>query len=140
MKNSLNDVPAPTSPMAKLAAIGQRRVLRAGALLVRQFDPPGPMYVLESGLVRVLRMQPCSDVVLASVGKGAHVGELSALLESPRSATVQALTEAVVIEISALQMRELIRTEPAFARTITQNLVERAGLSSRAAAALVDGH
>src|SRR5258708_465405 len=130
MKNSLKDTPAPASSMAKLAAIGHRRVLRAGALLVRQFDPPGPMYVLESGQVRVLRMQPCSDVLLASIGKGAHVGELSALLETSRSATVQALTEAVVIEITPGQMRDLIRTEPEFARTITENLVERAGLSS----------
>jgi CRP-like cAMP-binding protein len=139
MPTSRNDSTAPSSPMQKLAAIGHRRVIRAGALLVRQFDPPGPMYVLESGQVRVLRMQPCSDVLLARVGQGAHVGELSALLETPRSATVQVLTEAVVIEISAAQMRELIRTDPAFARTITENLVERAGLSSTAAAALVEG-
>ena len=93
----------------------------------------------ESGLVRVLRMHPCSDVLLAHVGKGAHVGELSALLETPRGATVQALTEVVVIEISPAQIRELIRTEPEFARTITENLVERAGLSSTAAAAVIDG-
>src|SRR5579859_170299 len=135
----MNNKPtASASTLQKLAAIGHRRRLRAGALLVRQFDPPGPMYVLESGLVRVLRMQPCSDMLLARVGKGAHVGELSALLESPRSATVHVLTDAVVIEISAVQMRELIRTEPTFARTITENLVERAGLSSTAAAALID--
>jgi CRP-like cAMP-binding protein len=133
----MNNVPT-ASTLEKLAAIGRRRVLRAGTLLVRQFDPPGPMYVLESGQVRVLRMQPCSDVVLARVGKGSHVGELSALLETRRSATVQALTEAVVIEISPAQMRALIRTDPEFARTITENLVERAGLSSTAAAALID--
>jgi CRP-like cAMP-binding protein len=129
--------PAEPSTLDRLAAIGQRRVLRAGVLLMRQFDPPGPMYVLQSGMLRVLRMQPCGDVLLARIGEGAHVGELSALLETPRSATVQVLTEAVVQEISTAQMRELIRTDPAFARTISENLVERAGLTTTAAAALI---
>jgi CRP-like cAMP-binding protein len=131
--------PAEPSTLDRLAAIGQRRVLRAGVLLMRQFDPPGPMYVLQSGMLRVLRMQPCGDVLLARIGEGSHVGELSALLETPRSATVQVLTEAVVQEISTAQMHELIRTDPAFARTISENLVERAGLTTTAAAALIAG-
>jgi CRP-like cAMP-binding protein len=128
--------PAEATSVVKLAAIGQRRTLRAGVLLMRQFDPPGPMYILQSGSVRVLRMQPCGDVLLARIGTGAQVGELSALLGTPRSATVQALTDSVVLEISSVQMQELIRSDPEFARTINANLVARAGLSSSAAAAL----
>jgi len=132
--------PAEQSTIDRLATLGQRRVLRAGALLMRQFDPPGPMYVLQSGTLRVLRMHPCGDRLLAQIGEGAHVGELSALLAAPRGATVQVLTDAVVLEISAGQMCDLIRTSPGFARTIAENLVERAGLTSAAAAALIDDH
>ena len=104
---------------------------------MRQFDAPGPMYILQSGLLQVLKMKQGGSVLLAEMGSGAHLGELSALLHTPRNATAQALTDVVVLEISVAHMRELIRTEPAFAQEIGDNLVGRAGYSTSDAAALL---
>jgi CRP-like cAMP-binding protein len=92
-------------------------------LLVRQFDPSGPMYLILSGVVRVLRMTPGRPPVeVARLGEGDHVGEIAALLDVPRSASVEAVTQVQAIELSPEEACRLSEDYPAFARALADSI------------------
>ena len=109
-----------------LARVGTLRCLCPGMLLVRQFDPSGPMYLILSGVVRVLRMTPgAPPVELARLGEGDHVGEIAALLDVPRSASVEAVTQVQAIELTPDEARGLGQAYPAFASALKESLSAR---------------
>ncbi len=111
-----------------LSRLGRIRQLKRGTLLMRQFDQPGPMYFVLSGVVRVLRMSPGGPPEeLARLGEGAHVGEVAALLEVPRSASVEAVTTAQVLEMTPETVRDLAAQHTSFAQAVAEALRARAG-------------
>ena len=119
----------PKSAMAT-ESLGTLRSLTPGMFLVRQFDPAGPMYLILSGTVRVWRMTPnAPPLELARLGEGDHVGEIAALLDVPRSASVEAVTDVQAIELSPREARSLAEQYPAFARALAETLSARAGWS-----------
>jgi CRP-like cAMP-binding protein len=65
-----------------LPSLGTIRHLRAGTILIRQFDKPGPMYFVRSGTVRIVRMSPgAPQEEIARLEIGDHVGEVAAMLD-----------------------------------------------------------
>jgi uncharacterized protein (DUF2225 family)/CRP-like cAMP-binding protein len=118
-----------------------RRVLAltAGAVLCREDDPPGAAYLILSGSVRVYRRDrknPQDIEQIAELGPGAVVGELAPLLNLPRSATVQAITRAEVLEMPSPQLRVMAQAHTSLLRVLTLALQERAGLSAAEITAL----
>jgi uncharacterized protein (DUF2225 family)/CRP-like cAMP-binding protein len=104
----------------------------AGEILCRESDAPGPAYVVVSGSLRVYRQDrqhPEEIEQLAELGKGALVGELSSLLNQPRSATVEATTPTEVLVIPGPQLHVLAQENAALLRVLVLALQERAGLS-----------
>jgi putative ABC transport system ATP-binding protein len=72
--------------------------LAAGDVLFRQGERGELIYHIESGLLEVYReLADGSTEVLAQVEAGNYVGELGPILNLPRSATVCAVEESVVI-------------------------------------------
>ncbi len=126
-----------TSSPRRPAQRGVRR-LAAGQYVFRQGDPSGPMYMVMSGSVRVVResdgVHP--PIELARMGPGGHFGEMASLLGESRSASVQAVAATELVEVTPEQMRSLMRTNAAFARAIARGLMERGGLSASQAAAV----
>ena len=113
-------------PSPSLGRLGTLRNLCPGMLLVRQFDPAGPMYLIISGVVRVLRMRPDGPPLeLARLGEGDHVGEIAALLDVPHSASVEAVTPAVAIELSREETQALASEYPGFASALSETLNAR---------------
>ena len=67
--------------------------LEPGDVLIKEGDPGGALYVLESGRLRVER----DGVTLATIGSaGALIGEMSVLLGTDYTATVRAEKPTVV--------------------------------------------
>lgn len=93
----------------------------AGAVLTRQGQTGGLAYVIASGTAEVAR----GGKRLARLGPGDVVGELSLLDGEPRSATVKALTDLEVLEISADDLRRLLRKAPSVTRKLLEALSER---------------
>ena len=58
-----------------------------GSVVFREGDPGGPMYVVQSGQVRISRRAGGAETVLTTLGPGAFFGEMSILSGRPRSAT-----------------------------------------------------
>lgn len=108
------------------------RRLEAGQILCREGDAPGPMYVVVSGSVRVVRddpMPPHKPVELAQLGPGSVIGELAPILNTRRTATVEAIEPTQILEVPLHELSLLTRRQTALSRVLAHALHERAGLS-----------
>jgi CRP-like cAMP-binding protein len=88
--------------LPRLATRGHRRTYAKGHVLIRQEDPSPAMYLILEGFVRVERSVPAlaRPLHIADVGAGEVVGEMGVISGVARSATVVALTDLVVVELS----------------------------------------
>jgi len=93
----------------------------AGSVLTRQGASGGLAFVIASGTAEVVR----GGRRLARLGKGDVVGELSLIDGEPRSATVKAITDLDVLELSAQDLNKLLRKSPSVTRKLLEALSER---------------
>ncbi len=70
-----------------------------GAVLCREGDPGTSCYIIARGAVHVVRHMSGSDRILATLDKGTLVGQMALVDRSPRSATIKAAGETVVLEL-----------------------------------------
>src|SRR5258707_4121592 len=99
--------PTPTSPTTGDAGSVKLRKLVTGQTLMREGDPPGPIYVICAGRLRVYRrdLTAVNAVVdLATLVTGAVIGALGPILGKLRYATFQAVERTQGLESPAEQM------------------------------------
>ena len=102
--------PLTDSDRAALVAASADRLYGAGEAVVRQGDPGESMFIVGSGEVRVT-LEPSGQEV-ARIPAGGYFGEMSLLTGEPRTATVSAVDDAVVLEITADTFRRLAAVHP----------------------------
>lgn len=90
----------------------ERVHLPAGEGLVFQGEVSTDYYVIESGTLSVVEGTGESSLPLAELGEGDVFGELSFFDGQPRSATVRAKTDAVVLRMSRERLVEIAEREP----------------------------
>jgi CRP/FNR family transcriptional regulator, cyclic AMP receptor protein len=92
----------PTKLFSELFAKGRTVSLKAGQSLFLSGDPSDGCYRLDEGLLKVgIVTAGGGERILAILGPGAIVGELSMLDGTPRSASVEALRESKLCFISS---------------------------------------
>lgn len=96
-------------------------VLAAGETLFRIGDAGDAMYVLLEGSLNVL----VGDKVVEHSQRGAIVGEMALVDNSPRGATVVAVEPSKLAEVDPLRFRRLIQINPFFAMHVIKELVDR---------------
>lgn len=102
------------------------RRLPAGALLIREGEVGDNVFIVTEGRFRVYRQRADgSQEDLREVGPGAVLGEAGALARAPRSASVVALTPAVVQVVSAARLEDELRRMPDWLRRVMQTLASR---------------
>lgn len=75
--------------------------MRPGSVIMRQGDRSTSAFLLAAGEAGVFtRLPGGGETQIASVGPGSVLGEVGLLLDVPRSATLRALTDCTVLEIS----------------------------------------
>jgi len=92
-----------------------------GAIVFREGEPAGVMYVLLKGEVEVL----LKDEPLGAELQGGIIGEMAMINANFRSATVQTLTKTTLARIDKEQFREMIGKNPDFALHIMAVLANR---------------
>ena len=83
------------------------------------------VFILHDGTLEVIAHNGARERQLAVLNPPAVVGELAFLLDEPRSATVRALEQAVVLEVSAARLRPFVEARPALLDVFTALLDER---------------
>jgi CRP-like cAMP-binding protein len=83
------------------------------------------LFILYDGTLEVIARTDDHERRLAVLDPPAVVGELSFLLDEPRTATVRAVEQAVVLEIGAANLRPLVEARPALVDALTALLDAR---------------
>jgi small-conductance mechanosensitive channel/CRP-like cAMP-binding protein len=84
----------------------------AGAEIVREGAEGRSLFVVVAGLLEVLRAPTGVETRLARLGAGDVFGEMSLLTGAPRSATVRAVTDVVVLEIAKDTLDPVLALQP----------------------------
>ncbi len=100
-------------------------LLKAGQILMQEGEKSQSMYWVHQGQLTVTRRRGDGDVHLGNIYQGELVGELSFLDKEPRSATVKALTDAVLIEIPLETFDSIFKNQPKWLEVLVKTLSER---------------
>jgi len=109
------------SELAQVAALTTPGEHAAGTVLTRQGAAGGMAFVIASGRAEVTR----AGKVLATLGPGDVVGELSLIDGEPRSATVTATSDLEVLEIQGSDLLRLFRKAPTVVRKLLEAMAGR---------------
>jgi CRP/FNR family cyclic AMP-dependent transcriptional regulator len=114
---------------------------KSGDIVFSQGDQGSSMYIVQSGAVQIYLPSSGKDappVVLKDLRTGEYFGELAIFDDKPRSASVRALTDTVLLELTRDELGEHLGRSKTAAMTILAEMAERlretnAMLSQRAA-------
>jgi sigma-B regulation protein RsbU (phosphoserine phosphatase) len=100
--------------------------LRSGEILFREGDAGEHMYIVVSGDLEIL-MAPDTDneLILNRVPQGEYIGEMSLITGAPRTASVRAHGDVVLLSMSRSQLMELLQDHPQLASTMVHVLSHR---------------
>jgi CRP-like cAMP-binding protein len=135
MADSANRLLAQLLPHVSPAAVGELvRQARfashpAEVTLCHEGEKEDGFYVIIEGRVDVFKMLEGQRLHVNQLGVGAHFGDLSLLLDVPRTATIVTAEPTRVIEIDRALFGELVRTNPeavvALSRLALQRLLSQ---------------
>jgi len=111
----------------KLASAMIQRRYDKGESLIIQGESGDSMFILSEGLLHAF-LKSSEEEEAVKVGQivpGEFFGEMSLLTGDPRSATIVAITDVVVHEITKDHMSGLLRKRPEIADTISNVVAER---------------
>ena len=129
-----------------LAALSEALVPRAytaGTMIFSQGDSGSSMYIVEHGDVNIhLSGEGSQRISLKDAARGEYFGELALFDDLPRSASVLATTDAVLLELQRTTLENYLDRRPraamAILRTMSERLRETNTLLSARAAKNVD--
>lgn len=100
----------------------ERVKIEAGETLVRQGEMSDCMYVLLSGRLLV---QQNDGHVIGQVGRGQTVGEMGLITNEPRSATVTAMRQSLLLKLDQTRFTELWMRHPTVLFEVTKIITQR---------------
>jgi CRP-like cAMP-binding protein len=109
--------------------------LVAGEVLFRAGDQGDALYIVKQGRIDVLAANANASHPIATLSEGQTLGEMALLTGSPRTATIQAATDATLLQIAKDDFERSIMSDPELATTIRQLSHQRA-ISNLSAAGL----
>ncbi len=111
-----------------LLALAQRlreRALRKGQVLFREGDQGQEMFLVSRGTILVSKaVTGRVEQLLARMGPGDFFGEMSLFDRSPRSATIQAESDAVLLALDRENLNALVQVNPRAAVSFFEALVQ----------------
>ncbi|MCB0196250.1 MAG: patatin-like phospholipase family protein [Anaerolineae bacterium] len=96
---------------------------RKGSIIFKKGDVGDKLYLIESGQVTVVGED--GRETIAFMGPGSFVGEISLLLDRPRSATLQVMLDARMWILSRQNFERLINTRPSIALEMMREMSKR---------------
>jgi len=103
-----------------------------GAMIIRQDDPTGPLFIIQQGGVRISALRDGTTRNLAFLREGDFFGELSVLKGTTRSASAEAVKDCQLLALKPEAVLELNREFPEFAHLMEERIAQyQAGSEAR---------
>jgi CRP-like cAMP-binding protein len=116
----------PAHVLDAVAAMALLQDRSAGAVIQLEGDEPEAMYLVLKGQVKILRASPSGrEQVIHIAAPGQYINMVPLLDRGPNPATVQALTNAVLLAFPAEPVHALMAREPAFTLALLIDLAAR---------------
>jgi predicted acylesterase/phospholipase RssA len=96
--------------------------LRGGEAVCRQGERGDSMFVIVRGRVSIDVAAGAARQLINHLGPGDHFGEMSLLLDSPRSANVTAVTDTELLELARADFERIMAGVPGFAANLSRSL------------------
>ena len=96
-----------------------------GAVLFREGDPGGEMYVVQRGKVAISARVGAVEKLLTTLGQGEFFGEMSILNAAPRSATATCVEDCQLLVVDARTFEAMVRASSEIAVRMIQKLAAR---------------
>ena len=128
----------PADPLALTLADASTAIeLKADDRLVLDRDPAGPVFLLISGELKVVKQsQNGHEIWLAEFGAPAIVGELSAILGAPRTSDVIADSRVTVLSVPRAVFSDALNTYVKLSNALNIELAKRVRATSEKLAEL----
>jgi ATP-binding cassette subfamily B protein len=114
----------PQAVMGVVLAELEPQAVSAGTTIFAHGDAPGPLYLIESGRVRVFTHIEGRRTYIANFGAGDYFGEASALHGSPRTVTVEAVTDCRFLLLKPDTFATLANALPEFRARLDERLAQ----------------
>jgi CRP/FNR family cyclic AMP-dependent transcriptional regulator len=101
------------------------RDFAAGDVLFREGERGDEMYVIQSGLVRIVKRVGGEYRSLATLGRGEFLGEMAILNGKPRTATAHVLEDTRCLVIDAATLEQMIANNTEIALRLVKKLARR---------------
>lgn len=101
------------------------RFFKRGTLMFIEGESSTEMFIMRSGLVRILKQEGENTVELAQLGPGSVLGELSLLDHQPRGATAQVVEDTSVTVIDEELFTKTLKSIPGWLENMIQLVVKR---------------
>jgi CRP-like cAMP-binding protein len=111
--------------LRRLAERAEEKIAEAGSIIVRENEIGEIMYIIKRGRVEVFNESGGKKNTIAVLGEKAFFGEMAILEEAPRSASVKALEDSVLITIDKDSFRYSVYEYPDIAFEVFKCLSSR---------------
>jgi diguanylate cyclase len=121
-KSESMDLPA----MDPVEALQVEKLYRAGEVIMRQGDAGDCAYFIQSGRVLIsLRREDGVDLEMGQRGAGNLIGEMAIVDDGPRSATVTAIEDCRLLEISKADFSKAVKNANPIVGLVTKLILMR---------------
>lgn len=113
----------------ELCSVMDRVPVKEGEVFIREGDPSDSVFIIQHGEVEVIKKEASSNqwYPLARLKKGESVGEVSLLDNNPRSASVRAAVDTILLEIKIDDLNRISSDEETVISQIKGNLAREMG-------------
>jgi len=99
--------------------------LAKGDALVREGAFSNSLFLLKEGTLEIKKRHGGKEISLGHIQAGELVGEISFLTQEPRSATIVAATNCVIVEIPSEVFNKILKGLPPWFQSLIKNLALR---------------
>jgi len=124
----LNDFLGDIEPAAMSLLLSQLAWVEVagGETLMQQGDPGDAMYLSVSGRLRAyVRGDDGMPRMVREMGRGQIIGEMSLYTDAPRSATVVAIRDSVLVRLDKSHFHTLLAHSPQVSMALTRQIISR---------------
>jgi CRP/FNR family cyclic AMP-dependent transcriptional regulator len=111
--------------MGQLMSVNETKKLLPGEFLLHEGEESFEMYYLQSGSLSVIKRKGDSQQAIGTIMAGELVGEMSFLDKQPRSASVKAITECLLIVIPHERLDATLESLPKWFTALQNTLLDR---------------
>jgi len=115
----------PDSDLQSMCQIVREVHLKAGETLFEQGEEGDSAYIIQNGIVDIIKKSEGRDILLVARGPGEVFGEIALLTDQPRTAGVRARTDVDLIAIGRDDLRNLLQISPSAAASMFEIVLSR---------------